>query len=90
MSAHRQGDRSQEVSALPAGTKRREEEAMTPAEISCVVGIDVAKQTHVVCALEAPGGALRHKPSQIEATQEGYALLLSWLASWHAGGRQRS
>jgi transposase len=40
---------------------------------------------HVVCALEAPSGALRHKPSQIAATREGYALLLSWLATWHAG-----
>jgi transposase len=57
---------------------------MTPAEIRCVVGIDVAKQAHVVCALEAPSGALRHKPSRIEATQEGYALLLSWLATWRA------
>lgn len=58
---------------------------MAPAEIRCVVGIDVAKQAHVVCALEAPGGALRHKPSRIEATREGYALLLSWLATWRAG-----
>ncbi|HZC79428.1 MAG TPA: IS110 family transposase, partial [Ktedonobacterales bacterium] len=43
-----------------------------------------AKQAHVVCALEAPSGALRHKPSPIAATREGYALLLSWLATWHA------
>jgi transposase len=60
---------------------------MTPAEIRCVVGIDVAKQAHVVCALEAPSGALRHKPSQIEATREGYTLLLSWLATWRAGAQ---
>jgi hypothetical protein len=52
---------------------------MTPTEIRCVVGIDVAKQAHVVCALDAPRGALRPKPSHIEATGEGYALLLSWL-----------
>ncbi len=58
---------------------------MAPAEIRCVVGIDVAKQAHVVCALAAPSGALRHKPSQIEATREGYTLLLSWLATWRAG-----
>src|SRR5258707_592486 len=61
--------------------------AMTPAEIRCVVGIDVAKQGHVVCALEARSGALRQKPSQIEATREGYTLLLSWLATWRAGAQ---
>jgi transposase len=60
---------------------------MTPTEIRCVVGIDVAKQAHVVCALEAPSGAVRHKPSHIEATRQGYALLLSWLATWHAGAQ---
>ena len=60
---------------------------MTPAEIRCVVGIDVAKQAHVVCALDAPSGTLRHKPSRIEATREGYALLLSWLAAWRAGAQ---
>jgi transposase len=60
---------------------------MTPAEIRCVVGIDVAKQAHVVCALDAPSGALRHKPSPIETTREGYALLLSWLATWRAGAQ---
>ena len=49
---------------------------MLPPEIRCVVGIDVAKQAHVVWALEAPSGAIRHKPSRIE---EGYALLRSWL-----------
>jgi transposase len=58
---------------------------MTPAAIQCVVGIDVAKRVHVVCALEAPRGVLRHKPSQIEATREGSARLLSWLATWRAG-----
>jgi transposase len=61
---------------------------MVPVKIECVVGIDVAKQAHVVCALEAPSGVLRHKPSRIEATAEGYALLLSWLATW-AEGRER-
>ncbi len=50
-----------------------------------VVGIDVAKHTHVVCALEAPGGAIRHKPSVIEASAAGYTLFLSWLATWRAG-----
>src|SRR5690348_126857 len=55
---------------------------MLPPEIRCVVGIDVAKQAHVVCALEAPSGTIRHKPSRIEATAEGYALLRSWLETW--------
>lgn len=55
---------------------------MLPAETRCVVGIDVAKQAHVVCALEAPSGAVRQKPSRIEASAEGYALLRSWLQEW--------
>ena len=55
---------------------------MLPAEIRCVVGVDVAKHAHVVCALEAPGGVVRHKPSRIEATAEGYALLRAWLETW--------
>ena len=55
-------------------------------EIRCVVGIDVAKQAHVVCALEVPSGAVRHKPSRIEATAAGYALLRSWLQTWAEGG----
>jgi transposase len=58
---------------------------LTP-ELRCVVGSDVAKQAHVVCALEAPAGAVRHKPSRIEATAEGYALLRSWLETWAEGG----
>jgi transposase len=60
---------------------------MTPAEIRCVVGIAVAKQAHVGCALAAPHGVLRHKPSQIEATREGYALVLAWLATWRASAQ---
>lgn len=55
---------------------------MVPAAIRCVVGIDVAKHAHVVCALEAPDGAVRGKPSRIDATAEGYALLCSWLETW--------
>lgn len=55
---------------------------MLPPEIRCVVGIDVAKHAHVVCALAAPSGAVRHKPSRLEATAEGYGLLRSWLESW--------
>ena len=48
------------------------------------VGIDVAKQAHVVCALEAPSGVIRHKSSVVEATTDGYQVLLSWLATWRA------
>ncbi len=55
---------------------------MGSGETRCVVGIDVAKQTHVVCALEAPGGAIRLKPSKIEASVEGYARVQEWLQSW--------
>jgi transposase len=55
-------------------------------EIRCVVGIDVAKQAHVVCALEVASGAVRHKPSRIEATAAGYTLLRSWLQTWAEGG----
>jgi transposase len=54
-----------------------------------VVGIDVAKQAHVVCALEAPSGAVLHKPSRLEATAEGYALLGSWLGTWGAAEQTR-
>jgi transposase len=59
---------------------------MVSAELRCVVGIDVAKHAHVVCALEAPGGAVRHKPSPIDATAEGYAMLQEWLESWAEPG----
>jgi transposase len=55
---------------------------MLALEIRCVVGIDVAKQAHVVCALEAPSGVVRHMPSRIEASAEGYAHLPAWLGSW--------
>jgi transposase len=55
---------------------------MLAPEIRGVVGIDVAKQAHVVCALEAPSGVVRHKPSRIEATADGDAVLRAWLESW--------
>jgi len=60
---------------------------MLPPDIECVVGIDVAKQAHVVCALEVPSGVVRHPPSRIEATAEGVALLRSWLETWGAPER---
>ena len=55
---------------------------MVSSQIRCVVGIDVAKDTHVVCALEAPSGALRQRASRIAATAEGYAQLVAWLRAW--------
>jgi len=54
-------------------------------EIRCVVGIDVAKSAHVVCALEAPSGAVRLKSTPIPATGAGYAQLVEWLDTWAAG-----
>jgi transposase len=55
---------------------------MVSAQIRCVVGIDVAKQVHVVCALEAPTGAPRQRAAKIAATAEGYAQLVEWLKHW--------
>lgn len=54
--------------------------------IRCVVGIDVAKRSHVVCALDAPTGAMRQRPRAIEATADGYAQLCRWLADWGEPG----
>ncbi len=51
-------------------------------QIRCVVGIDVAKASHVVCALEAPSGAMRQRATRIAATSEGYAQLVQWLRAW--------
>lgn len=55
---------------------------MLPPEIRCVVGIDVAKTSHVVCALEAPSGAVRLKSTSIPASAAGYAQLVGWLCAW--------
>src|SRR5258706_9811421 len=55
---------------------------MLSPKIGCVVGIDVAKSTHVVCALEAPSGALRRQSTAIPATAAGHAQLLDWLSGW--------
>jgi transposase len=55
---------------------------MLPPEIRCVVGIDIAKATHMVCALDAPGGRARQRPRRIEATAAGHAQLLAWLGGW--------
>lgn len=55
---------------------------MLSPQIGCVVGIDVAKQFQVVCALEAPSGIVRHRARRIEATSEGYTQLEQWLQAW--------
>lgn len=55
---------------------------MLSSQIRCVVGIDVAKASHVVCALEVPGGAMRQRATRIQATTEGYAHLCQWLRGW--------
>ena len=55
---------------------------MLPSEIRCVVGIDVAKTAHVVCALDAPSGSVRLKSTPIPATADGYARLVGWLREW--------
>jgi transposase len=55
---------------------------MVSPEIGCVVGIDVAKRAHVVCALDAATGSVRQRPTSIEATSEGYAQLIAWLRAW--------
>ncbi len=50
--------------------------------IRYIVGIDVAKRTHVLCALDAPSGTMRQKPLKIEATAAAYAQLCTRLAGW--------
>jgi transposase len=57
---------------------------MLDPDVRCVVGIDVAKRGHVVCALDVPTGAVRQKPTKVEATAEGYARLRAQLARWGA------
>ncbi len=55
---------------------------MLDPQIQCVVGIDVAKRSHVVCALEAPSGKVRQRPKRIEASSAGYAELQHVLVEW--------
>ena len=57
---------------------------MLPAELHGVVGIDVANEAPVVCALAAPRGTIRHKPRRIDATADGFALRCSWRQPWGA------
>jgi transposase len=46
------------------------------------VGIDVAKRTHTVCALDAQTGKVWLRPRTIEATTAGYAEVCTLLRSW--------
>jgi transposase len=55
---------------------------MLDPQVRCVVGIDVAKRGHVVCALDVPGGTVRQPPFKIEATAAGYAQLRERLTRW--------
>ena len=58
--------------------------ALLPPEMRCVVGSDVAKTSPVVCALEAPGGAVRLTSTSIPARAAGSAHRVGW---WRAGGQ---
>src|SRR5215472_729493 len=55
---------------------------MGSSQIRCVLGIDVAKASHVVCALEAPSGAVRLRATRIEASAQGSVQLVEWLKTW--------
>jgi transposase len=55
---------------------------MDQAAVQCVVGSDVAKQSHTVCALRAPSGPVIQKPWTIPASREGYQELLQRLGQW--------
>lgn len=55
--------------------------------IQYVVGIDVAKASHTVCAIEAPAGTIHLRPRPIAATAEGYAEVRSLLQRWEAPER---
>jgi transposase len=55
---------------------------MLDPEIQYVVGIDVAKHSHTVCALEVRTGKTHLRPRSIAATADGYAELRSLLHSW--------
>jgi transposase len=53
--------------------------------LRCVVGIDVAKASHTVCALTAPAGEILLKSTAITASAEGYAQVCAWLSDWSGG-----
>src|SRR5215469_14914549 len=53
-------------------------------QIHCVVGIDVAKQTHTVCAVQTSNKQLLQKPWTISAGRPGYQDLIHQLGQWAA------
>jgi transposase len=55
---------------------------MLDPQVQCVVGIDVAKRSHVVCAIDARTGKVRQRSKRIEASSAGYAELQHALAEW--------
>jgi transposase len=66
-----------EVEALETGSS-----SSVQCSSGYVMGIEVAKQSHVVCALHSPSGHLQLPPTRVAATREGYAQVLSWLGTW--------
>lgn len=50
--------------------------------IQYVVGIDVAKRSHTICALRVPEGRLHLRPRSFAATAEGQDTLCSLLKEW--------
>jgi transposase len=59
---------------------------MLPAEIHYVVGIDIAKRCHVLCALDARTGKVHLRPRTFAATAAGYAELRALLQAWGEPG----
>lgn len=55
---------------------------MLPPEIQYVVGIDIAKRSHVLCALDARTGKVHPRPRSFEATAAGYAEVRALLQAW--------
>jgi transposase len=55
---------------------------MLPPEIAYVMGIDIAKQAHVACALNAQTGQMHLRPRSFPATAQGYADLQAVMQPW--------
>jgi transposase len=84
MSAHGQGNRAREARCLSTitGYRQGKEMRVIDPEIQYVVGIDVAKRSHAICAIKAPTGTVHLRPRSIAATADGYAELRSLLQGW--------
>lgn len=50
--------------------------------VQYVVGVDIGKRAHMVCALAVPSGALQLASRPLPATRAGYEQLLGQLANW--------